>query len=153
MKLNTQNLIIKPNRLPHIPKVQGVYMLTCKATGKSYIGSSSNINYRCSTYTNSYKKNNTHLAELDFNNCEFTMLDNCKYLTKDQRLQLELEQIIKHDTIYPNGFNMRNPVTFKSFLPTKPKRIVTPSTVKAKQRKQHTNYGKQPSVYCNVIKY
>lgn len=142
-KGNINNLIIKPNRLPHIPKVQGVYKITDHTNSKCYIGSSLNINQRCSQYLS---KGNTHPKGMDFNNITFEMLADCKYLTVEQRLQLELECITEHNTFHPNGYNKANPV-FKA------KMIKAKQSKPRKESKPVTNYGKKPKSYVNVIKY
>lgn len=142
-KGNTNNLIIKPNRLPHIPNIQGVYMITDHTNNKKYVGSSVNINQRCCQYI---CKGNNHPKGMNFNNITFEMLADCKYLTIEQRLQLELECIIEHNTFHPNGFNKANPVFKHKMLKAK----------QAKHRKAvkpKTSYGKQSKAFVNVIKY
>lgn len=112
---NLSNLIMKPNRFPDIPRVAGVYLITDIESGKCYVGSTQNVNLRISNYfCKSQNKNNT-LSHLNYNNCTFKVLENCKYLTKDQRLQLEYEWIIKLDTKFPKGYNKRHPITNKLF--------------------------------------
>lgn len=140
-----QNLIIKDNRLPHIPKCAGVYKITDHTNNKCYIGSCQNMNIRCAKYIST---GNVHPRGMDFNNITFEVLENCKYLSKLQRLQLELEHILKHNTVHPIGYNKRNPVTNQAF-----KKAVKEPKKKAVKRKVKTNYGKPPKTGVNVIKY
>lgn len=115
---NIANLKKSINRYPNIPKEAGVYMVTNTQDNKSYIGSSSDMNRRLHDHSNKSNPRNPRnpLIFLDFNNCEFKVLENCKYLTKYQRINLELENIKLYNTVWPDGYNQRCPVTFKSLI-------------------------------------
>lgn len=101
------------NRFPDIPKVPGVYMITHLPTKRKYIGSSENVNKRLHVHTTACSHRSTPLTGLNFSECEFKFLKNCEGLTKQQRLEKELEFIINLQTMHPFGFNQRNPVTYK----------------------------------------
>lgn len=145
------------NRLPHIPKEAGIYMITDNATGKSYVGSSGNMNSRLGNYTTLHmsKSKSKHLAGFNFDDCTMIVLENCKYLSLDQRLQLELEYIISLNTIHPNGFNKRSPVTNLFFniiakVSSKPKeyKITTPIIKEPLQKPKY-----RTKTMINVIKW
>lgn len=138
MNKNGHGMISKPNRYPHIPKVAGIYMIKEKTTGKAYIGSSSNVNLRLTNYTSNICG---HIEGIVYDDCEFIFLADCRYLTARQRLELEEELIIKHNTIYPVGYNKRSPITCREF--GKP--------VAPKKQSKTTNYGKPAKAWINVL--
>lgn len=103
-----QHLIKRANRYLHIPKSRGVYMIT-DCTGKSYIGSSLDVNKRVLSHTIPGKT--SHVPFVDRANMDVVLLENCKYLTTEQLLVVEYENIIKYNTIWPNGYNKVSPLT------------------------------------------
>lgn len=153
---NSDNLKKMVNRFPEIPKVAGVYKITCLKTNRCYVGSSANLNKRAHQYTNVKGGYYKHIKGLDCTAITFEVLENCKYLSMDQRMQLELDYIISLNTVYPIGFNKRCPVTLRSLLPVKtpykPKERPVKPVVK-KKTKQVTNYGKPAKVYINVLMF
>lgn len=141
------NLVKKPNRFPDIPHCAGIYMIKDNVTGLAYVGSSIDVNKRlCSHLT--LKGSEHHLSGLNYNECEYTLLENCKYLSKKQRLQLEYDHIIKHNTIWPNGLNKASPLTNIRFDIAK---ILGGKRKKDKSIKPTDNYGKKPKQFFNVL--
>lgn len=142
MNKNAKNLIIKPNRFPHIPKCAGVYMITNKTNNKSYIGSSNDLNKRIGGHFDG-QGNGKYINEFNLTECEITVLINCQYLSVNERLQSELECIIRYNTFRPNGYNKQTPLrNRKPIINIKPIKVI-----------EKVKYIKQPKLYKNVIKY
>lgn len=101
-------------KLVNIPDSSGVYMLTQISTGMKYVGSTNDLKTRAGNYLNKIKgKRSAILHDISEDDLTIELLEDCKYLNNQQRLQLELEWIIKIDSIYPKGFNKKCPVTGK----------------------------------------
>lgn len=144
MAKSIDNLIKKSNRFSHIPHHSGVYMITDNKSLLSYIGSSVDMNNRVHGHTGS---KTAYIKELDYNDCTVIVLEDCRYLTKQQRLQLEYDHIIIRNTIWPNGFNKASPLTNISF---------DTSYLKGKRKKRKSTklvnkFGKEPVYFRNVI--
>lgn len=97
--------------------IQGIYRLTNVLNGMQYIGSSVNIQWRKESYRN---KNNLPAAlkvkGIEPKDIKFELLAIYSGLTRQQLIRLELDYILKHNTIHPVGYNISNPVTSKPLI-------------------------------------
>ena len=91
-----------------MPEHSGIYCITCLITGKKYIGSSVNVKRRLQSHVNKHKS-------IDFNNASVELLEDCKYLNNSDLKLLERDLILQHNTLYPNGFNIKLPLIDKDF--------------------------------------
>lgn len=99
----------RPNTAPEKP---GIYMITDLNTGKKYIGSSSNLKKRMSAYlTHTIGKKQQLLKGIDPDKIHIDILETYEYASKEFLNTRELENIKSHNTIYPNGFNVKCPIT------------------------------------------
>lgn len=143
-----KNLKISVNRFPHLPKHAGVYLILDKESGLKYIGSSKNVNQRAHTYTAKSQPNKRGLfRNIKPENMVFSLLDDCRYLTLDERLKLECERIIEFNTLKPFGLNTQLPdVKLKSVYKKEKLKYVG-----VKQKRQG-NPKFKIQAYKNIIK-
>lgn len=111
---NGGKLLHRENKFPHLPKHAGVYVLTDNLTGLKYVGSSQNVNQRAGNYfsltkSEVFKKGLFKQNKLSVENLTFELLEDCKYLSWEQRIELEAEYVVKLNTLHPNGLNALMP--------------------------------------------
>lgn len=115
-EINGRLYKVLPNggRLLHIIKakpIPGVYMVTQLSTGMKYVGSTINIKQRRITYEKPSAYRSSFLRSVDPSDLKFEVLCEYSSIEKKDLLIAELQWIAKMNTIHPNGFNLKCPVT------------------------------------------
>ena len=94
--------------------MQGIYMLTNKVNGKSYIGKSKDIENRMKQHKNdSFNSNalsynhyfHTAIRKHGWENFELTILEECPNTTQEELFEKEIAYIALYDT-FNNGYNL-----------------------------------------------
>lgn len=99
---------------PH-PAEPGIYMVTHIPTDKKYVGSTMNLMSRCGGYKPSSKTGLSKFRSLPGCELRFEVLQICSGITLKDLLSLELEWILRLNTVAPAGLNHRNPVDATKF--------------------------------------
>lgn len=90
--------------------LSGVYCITDLSNNKKYIGSSKDIHKRIRAYTQPSKISGVLRDINDLKNINVDILELCS-----NTLERELHHIKELNTIYPAGYNKKNPITGKNF--------------------------------------
>lgn len=107
---------IKKAKNRYFPPDPCVYKITDLISGALYIGSTINMQKRASNYLSLSGKDYSKglFKHLTPGKIKIEILDNCKYLTEEERKRLELNYIKELNTVYPKGLNQCCPVSNKS---------------------------------------
>lgn len=85
----------------------GIYKLTNRITGKSYVGQSTNIHKRYIAHKARSKSENTFLydaiRQYGFENFDFSVIEECE---PDELNKKEQFYIFQLNTVHPNGYNV-----------------------------------------------
>lgn len=101
-----------------IPKAPGVYYLRCLISNKIYVGSTSNLYIRINGHYSKIKAGKAIrglYSYFTYGKVEFKVIESGN-LSSEALCALEQYYIIKFDSVYPRGFNKKDPFT-QLYLP------------------------------------